>query len=175
MKKIVFLASVIWIIGVGVLIFYSQTYKGETINVSPEFTPDYITTINEPETGEEIIISESPRDIVKRYLQNINVGEYDEAAGLVEPNILMEYTSGQSDLPVYEAMLKYIKEFDPGTAENIYVNDKKWDGYYHVIESVISFKNGEPDKSITFFLREFSAVGHAHEANQWLIVKKDTH
>lgn len=176
-KWIIILSSSAWVIIMVTFLILGETiYKGKDVPVLP---PDEIVNADRtlnwesdsagPETDVELENVENAEQTVARFLQHVNQGSYGDAAGLVEPNTLIDYTSENKDIPVNQAVTQFVKLFDPGAAAKITIGERTWDGYYHSVKAYVKYPKGQD--TFTFSLREYADHEHSTNVAYWYIIK----
>ncbi|MDQ0896339.1 MULTISPECIES: hypothetical protein [unclassified Paenibacillus] len=170
-----------WVIGIGglwlviiiCLIIYSHSPHSSTSLKSPQqhdISSDQIQK-GGPVVGDEIKKEETPGQVITRYLQYINDGDIDNAASLVEPNKLLEYTSNQKGLSAHAAVEKYVTLFPKKTAANLEITGTNISETEANINVNVKF-NSLQTKSFSFTLK-LLVEDDGHQKEQfWLITKQ---
>lgn len=169
MKIIITVVAIFWLVVITGLIIFNIYYTGEKVKTTPnyiQFNEQDILTSG-PEIGATLTQQELPSEVIARFLQHINVGEYDEASGLMEPNYLYEIVSaGDSSIDGFK---KFFHIFSPGEMKSLRVETKIEGNLQSEVKAVLEIENQEKIE-FTFYLREYPDGSHEETNWLWMIV-----
>jgi hypothetical protein len=170
--KWIVICVVFWILLITGLVVYAQIYKNKTIDISQGETIP-ITSLDKyvgdgPLVGDQILGEESPKQVIIRYLNYINAGNYDVAAGLIDANVIMDYTSKHKEMSVKNAMIKYLSVFQPLEGVNVNLNQLDLHGGYAEILAKIKLAN-QKVITVRFLLQENRESTHGTGEIYWII------
>jgi hypothetical protein len=174
LRILIFLMIGIWAASIAGILIYNQWNKWEHIKVSPDPLPIFSKKEMEesgPDVGGSIVNEETPSQLVARYLQYINGGLYDEAASIIEPNILMEYTTKRRDLSVHDALISYVRLFPKGGAKTIRVGKGSFVSVDASVDANVELTTGE-NIVLTFSLHIYNENEHGDSSKYWLVVEQ---
>ena len=165
---------VVWILLIAGIILYNNWNVGKSVPLQPEpiekFTLEEIENSG-PEVGDTLEMTEPPAAVITRFLQYVNAGDVDLASGLIEPNVLLNYSSSRKDVSAQDAVKELVSIFPAGSATEIQVGKEKIEGQRAQVQTLVVTSKQRNKLSFDLVqLGEPEDVGHgAHEA-YWFIV-----